>query len=335
MERIKKTAQKNTKESKDDDSNSDTDSEEEEEERCGICLGDIPEDDIGVTVCGHIFCYECIKTIIPQKHQCPYCKKQLKDNEIFMISYERQKKEPVNMQELKDKNELINKVGTKLANLIFFLKNSDKHSIIFSQWDDLLKKVGTVLDEYGISNVFCKGNTWQRDKAIRTFNSDQNIKVIMLSSDSAASGSNLTKASQVILLDPVYGPYEFRRNTEWQAIGRAYRMGQTAQVEVIRLIIKDTIEDEIYKTNLEEDKKFKESIKIFETTDDTINLSKEKLDELIKSNQNKEKAKEAKEAKEVAKFNSKSDSEKKMLVKKYIKEIIKDSDTDTDTDNDL
>ena len=326
MERIKKTAQKNIKDSKDDDSNSDTDSEEEDEEdeeRCGICLGDIPEDDIGVTVCGHIFCYECIKTIIPQKHQCPYCRKPLKDNEIFMISYERKKKEPVNMQELKDKNELINKVGTKLANLIFFLKNSDKHTIIFSQWDDLLKKVGTVLDEYGISNVFCKGNTWQRDKAIRTFNSDQNIKVIMLSSDSAASGSNLTKASQVILLDPVYGPYEFRRNTEWQAIGRAYRMGQLAQVEVIRLIIKDTIEDEIYKTNLEEDKKFKESIKIFETTDDTINLSKEKLEELIKSKQYKEKAKE-KEPK----------SDKKIIIKKYTKKIIHESDIDTESDSD-
>ena len=294
MEKIKKTVEKGEKEDNDSGSNSDSDSDDGDEEVCGICLGEIPEDDIGVTKCGHIFCYECIKTIIPQKHQCPYCKKGLKDNEIFMISYERKKKDEELKQEIKDKNELINKVGTKLANLIFFLKNSDKHTIIFSQWDDLLKKVGDVLDDYGISNVFCKGNIWQRDKAIRTFNSDENIKVIMLSSDSAASGSNLTKASQVILLDPVYGPYEFRRNTEWQAIGRAHRMGQTKQVEVIRLIIKDTIEDEIYKKNLEEDKKFIENIKIFESTDDTINLSKEKLDELLKINKDNEVNKPAK-----------------------------------------
>jgi SNF2 family DNA or RNA helicase len=322
MERIKKTAEKNTKDSEedsDDDSDSDSDSDDDDEERCGICLGDIPEDDIGVTKCGHIFCYECIKTIIPQKHQCPYCKKGLKDNEIFMISYERKKKETEVKQELKDKNELINKVGTKLANLIFFLKNSDKHTIIFSQWDDLLKKVGDVLDDYGISNVFCKGNTWQRDKAIRTFNADQNIKVIMLSSDSAASGSNLTKASQVILLDPVYGPYEFRRNTEWQAIGRAHRMGQTKQVEVIRMIIKDTIEDEIYMKNLEEDKKFKESIKVFESTDDTINLSKEKLEELMKSNQDKEKEKVNKPA-------------KKVVVKK--KSVLKNVESDSENEDD-
>jgi SNF2 family DNA or RNA helicase len=309
MEKIKKTVEKGDKE--DNDSNSE-DEDEDEEEVCGICLGEIPEDDIGVTKCGHMFCYECIKTIIPQKHQCPYCKKGLKDNEIFMISYERKKKDEGIKQEIKDKNELINKVGTKLANLIFFLKNSDKHTIIFSQWDNLLKKVGEVLNDYGISNVFCKGNIWQRDKAIRTFNSDENIKVIMLSSDSAASGSNLTKASQVILLDPIYGPYEFRRNTEWQAIGRAHRMGQTKQVEVIRLIIKDTIEDEIYKKNLEEDKKFTENIKIFESTDDTINLSKEKLEELIQINKDNEAKKPA----------------KKVKVKKSLKKVIDDSDNE-------
>jgi SNF2 family DNA or RNA helicase len=311
MEKIKKTVEKGEKEDN-SDSNSDSDSDSDDEEVCGICLGDIPEDDIGVTKCGHMFCYECIKTIIPQKHQCPYCKKGLKDNEIFMISYERKKKDEGIKQEIKDKNELINKVGTKLANLIFFLKNSDKHTIIFSQWDSLLKKVGEVLNDYGITNVFCKGNIWQRDKAIRTFNSDENIKVIMLSSDSAASGSNLTKASQVILLDPIYGPYEFRRNTEWQAIGRAHRMGQTKQVEVIRLIIKDTIEEEIYKKNLEEDKKFIENIKIFESTDDTINLSKEKLEELIKINKDNEEKKPA----------------KKVKVKKSIKKVIDDSDNE-------
>lgn len=287
MERIKKTAEKKAKDS---DSDSDSDSDDEDAEQCGICLGDIPEDDIGVTKCGHIFCYECIKLIVPQKHQCPYCKKGLKDNEIYMISYEDPTKNKKDLtEEIKSRLELINKVGTKLANLIFFLKKSDEHTIIFSQWDGLLKKVGSVLDDYGISNVFCKGNTWSRDKAIRTFNADEKIKVIMLSSDSAASGSNLTKASRVVLLDPVYGPYEFRRNTEWQAIGRAHRMGQTKQVEVIRLVVKDTIEEDIYKANIEEDKKFKENIKIFETTEDSIDVTKEELEELVKKGAESEK----------------------------------------------
>jgi len=178
---------------------------------------------------------------------------------------------------------LVNKVGTKLANLIYYLKKSNEHTIIFSQWDNLLVQVGEILDTYGIKNCFCRGNVWQRDKSIRTFNSNDDIKVIMLSSESAASGTNLTKASQVILLDPVCGTYEFRKNTEWQAVGRAYRMGQTKTVKLIRFIIKDTIEEEIYNQNQQEDSKHNTNIKIFESFGDSVNLSSDQIKEISES----------------------------------------------------
>jgi SNF2 family DNA or RNA helicase len=110
------------------------------------------------------------------------------------------------------------------------------------------------LTEHGITNLFCRGHVWQRDKAIRDFNNSNTIKVIMLSSESAASGTNLTKAEIVILLDPVYGTAEHRRNTEWQAIGRAYRMGQTKTVEVIRFVMENSVEQEIYDSNIKHDK---------------------------------------------------------------------------------
>ena len=67
--------------------------------------------------------------------------------------------------------ELINMVGTKLANLIFFLKNSDKHTIIFSQWDYLLKEVGKVLEQSGIKHLYCQGHVYQKDRVLRLFNS--------------------------------------------------------------------------------------------------------------------------------------------------------------------
>ncbi|CAH6421795.1 SNF2 helicase with zinc finger RING-type domain [uncultured virus] len=232
----------------------------EDDETCGICLDEIPENDVGVTKCGHIFCYECLKICISKYHNCPYCKKQLKDNEIYILSYERKKK----IKELKNpedklKEELINEVGTKLSNLILFLKEKNEHTILFSQWDDLLRRVGRILNENGIKNVFCKGNCYQRDKAIREFNDDEKIKVIMLSSESTASGTNLTKASQVILLDPIFGNYKYRKDQERQAIGRAHRLGQKRNIKVIRFIIKNTVEEEIYEINQEEDKKYIDS----------------------------------------------------------------------------
>ena len=203
-------------------------------------------------------------------------------------------------KEIKDKETLINKVGTKLANLIFYLKKNNEHSIIFSQWDDLLRKVGDVLDDYGIKNVFCKGNIWQRNKAIREFSDNDKIKVIMLSSESAASGTNLTKAKTVILLDPVYGSYEYRRNTEWQAIGRAYRMGQKNKVKVVRFIVRGTVEEEIYNLNNQEDKKIESEKRVFEITDDAIDLEKDKIDEILDASKNA-KPKKAKPIKQIKK----------------------------------
>jgi len=237
------------------DSDSSDEESDHDDETCGICLDEIPEDDVGVTKCGHIFCYECLKMVVGKYHNCPYCKGKLDDNDIFILSFERKKKKEALSAEDKKKEEIINEVGTKLANLIFFIKESDKHTIIFSQWDDLLRKIGRILAENGIKNVFCKGNCYQRDKAIREFNKDDSIKVIMLSSEQAASGTNLTKASQVILIDPIYGNYEYRKGQERQAIGRAHRMGQKNKIKVIRFIIKNSVEEEIYLLNAEEDKK--------------------------------------------------------------------------------
>ena len=225
-----------------------------DEDVCCICLDEIPEDDIGVTKCGHLFCYDCLKTVIPTSPKCPVCATHLKIEDIYMISYEQKKKKSEKID--KGKEDLINEVGTKLANLIIHLRTSKKHTIIFFQWNDLLQKVGDILEEYKIKNVFCRGSCFQRDKAIREFDQNDDIRVIMLSSESAASGANLTKATEVILLDPVYGDFKFRKDTEHQAIGRAHRLGQDKTLKVIRFVIHNSIEEDIYKKNVEEDKKY-------------------------------------------------------------------------------
>lgn len=268
VNRIRKTATKQTDLEKKHNVTSDTnimdmfsnqyeedDEEDNDDETCGICLDEIPENDIGVTKCGHIFCYECLKAWIIKSHVCPYCKKKLDDNQVYILSYEKNKDKDKSDKQ-KDKDQLTNELGTKLANIITYLRDSGEHTIIFSQWDDLLRRVGRILKDNNIPNVFCKGNCYQRDKAIREFNEDEKIRVIMLSSDSTAAGTNLTKASQVIFIDPIYGDYKFRKDQEKQAIGRAHRLGQKSQIKVIRFIIQDTVEDEIYKMNSIEDKKY-------------------------------------------------------------------------------
>jgi SNF2 family DNA or RNA helicase len=310
----------------DDDSDDSDDSDEEDPDNCAICLNEITGEDVGVARCGHLFCYQCIGQYVIKNPKCPTCSKPTTASEIFKISYEVAKS--TDNKELKDKMALVNKIGTKLANLVIFLKTSNGKSIVFSQWDDMLRRTGEVLTAHGIKNVYCKGNVWSRDKAIREFSFQDDVKVIMLSSESAAAGTNLTAAENVILLDAIYkddntdvgggiGSYEYRRNMEWQAIGRAYRMGQTKKVNVVRFIMKDTVEEEIYKINKEEDKKFKDNIdlidKMIEMTDDNIDADKEVIENMTKT---------------AEAYKSKVDSKKQIT-----KQVMIDSD-DSDTDVD-
>jgi SNF2 family DNA or RNA helicase len=212
---------------------------------CPICLNSIDENDLGITICGHIYCYSCISIIIREKltgsNKCPNCDKTIKMADIFLIS--------------KNKSTDVDKLGTKIAYIINYIKTTpNKYRIIFSQWDYLLKEVGKILEENNIKTLYCQGNVYQKDKILRLFN-DKNIinneyKIIMLSSDSVVSGSNLNNAEEVIFLDPVYGDKQYRLNTENQAIGRVRRLGNNfKEIKVIRLLIKDSIEEEIFKNN--------------------------------------------------------------------------------------
>ena len=216
------------------------------QQECPICLDKIKEEDLGITFCGHIYCYTCISTIIKEakssgmSSKCPNCQNGLLLDKIFLIS--------------ETKSSDVNNMGTKLAWIINYIKQTpNKYRIIFSQWDYLLREVGKVLETNGIKNLYCQGNVYQKDRVLRLFNSKEDsneFKIIMLSSESTVSGSNLNNAEEVIFLDPVYGDKQHRLNTEKQAIGRVIRLGNKHKtINIIRLLIKDSIEEEIYKSN--------------------------------------------------------------------------------------
>ena len=72
--------------------------------------------------------------------------------------------------------------------------------------------------------------------------------VIMLSLAKSASGTNLTEATHILFVEPIDGNCDEVRAIEAQAIGRACRLGQKNNIKVIRILTKDTIEEQIYKT---------------------------------------------------------------------------------------
>ena len=74
------------------------------------------------------------------------------------------------------------------------------------------------------------------------FNANESIKVFLISLKAGGMGLNLVGADMVIHLDPWWNS-----SVQNQATDRAYRMGQTKDVYVVKLICKDTIEEKVLK----------------------------------------------------------------------------------------
>ena len=167
---------------------------------CPICLDDINVDNIVITKCGHKFCWDCIHEIYKTNQynfKCPTCNTKLKGKDIYLV--DELGNTNVNVDDLQ---QLINTIkSTKIGNIIYFLKTSVKENdkiILFSQWDELLHKVGDILSNNKFKIVYCQGSVYQRKRAIDAFKKDPDIKIIMLSSRNAASGINLTVANKII-----------------------------------------------------------------------------------------------------------------------------------------
>ncbi len=219
---------------------------EDDDNNCIICYDMMPEPVI--TPCGHLFCQECINKCLSIKKECPMCKGDVKVEQLVKVK----KSTKQELQETEEIviNPLILKYGTKLGKLIQItrsLLSQNARIIIFSQWDDMLLLIRKSMMENGIDCSFISGNVYRRNKAISRFKlGGKDNSVILLSLEHSASGTNLTEASHIIIVEPIDNTKENIKAIEGQAIGRAVRLGQKNVIKIIRILCKDTIEEEIY-----------------------------------------------------------------------------------------
>ncbi|KNE66350.1 hypothetical protein AMAG_11493 [Allomyces macrogynus ATCC 38327] len=82
----------------------------------------------------------------------------------------------------------------------------------------------------------------ERQGLVDEFQENEEIFVFLLSTKAGGLGLNLTAANTVIIHDLDFNPFN-----DAQACDRAWRLGQTRPVQVIKLVCKDTIEDVIYR----------------------------------------------------------------------------------------
>jgi hypothetical protein len=127
-----------------------------------------------------------------------------------------------------------------LEDLLEPLIEEGHKALVFSQFVTMLDLLRERVKQCGWPHFYLAGETENRGKLVREFQSAKDGAVFLISLKAGGFGLNLTAASYVVLFDPWWNPA-----VENQAIDRTHRIGQTSKVMAYRLLMRESIEQKI------------------------------------------------------------------------------------------
>ncbi|PWY73360.1 SNF2 family helicase [Aspergillus eucalypticola CBS 122712] len=210
----------------------------ESQDTCPICLDNLEQPVI--TACAHAFDRSCIEQVIERQHKCPMCRAEIPDTATLVSP-------AVEMGESTDTVDADpDNPSSKIEALIKILtaqgQASGTKTVIFSQWTSFLNLIEPHLLRHGIgfARIDGKMSSISRDNSTLRFSTDPSCTVLLASLSVCSVGLNLVAANQAILCDSWWAPA-----IEDQAVDRVYRLGQTRETTVWRLVMEDSIEDRV------------------------------------------------------------------------------------------
>lgn len=153
----------------------------------------------------------------------------------------------------------------------------ENHKIlVFSAFVEALNLIATRLGKFNIDYYTITGKTKAQERIdlVNDFNANNKVKVFLISLKAGGVGLNLVGADTVIHLDPWWNIA-----AENQATDRAHRIGQVNNVEVIKLICSNTIEQRVLE--LQNQKKNLIDNVINNNDDNIVNLTKDDLNYIL------------------------------------------------------
>ncbi|KAK7831056.1 protein chromatin remodeling 24 [Quercus suber] len=147
-----------------------------------------------------------------------------------------------------DLEEKHNIVSCKISFILSLLVGNAAHGLIDSQ-------IFKLIAQYDLFNDFLQDNLIQEGRCVLIFSQTRKMlnliqdfqkgvgaSIFLLTSRVGGLGLTLTRADRVIVVDPAWNP-----STDNQSVDRAYRIGQTKDVIVYRLMTCGTVEEKIYR----------------------------------------------------------------------------------------
>lgn len=128
----------------------------------------------------------------------------------------------------------------RLREIVADAKDENRKVLVFSFFLDTVNVVQNAFGSACYGPICGSTPLNKRQQIIDSFDAAPAGSVLVAQIQSGGTGLNIQSASVVVLCEPQYKP-----SIENQAISRAYRMGQSRNVLVYRLLCKDTIDERI------------------------------------------------------------------------------------------
>ncbi len=142
--------------------------------------------------------------------------------------------------------------------ILEYIKNNTKKTIIFTQFLKVAKYISNGLSNKNIGNIIIVGETKNRMELINQFKIDESIDVLIATTQTLSTGVTLVEANQILFFGTPYRDADFQ-----QACDRIHRIGQTTDVYIYKILLKS------------------EKKNITDRLDDIINWSKQSTDSFM------------------------------------------------------
>ncbi|CAH9090614.1 unnamed protein product [Cuscuta epithymum] len=246
------------------------------EESCPVCQEKLDSQKM-VFQCGHVICCKCLFALTEKRlgHSgkpstswimCPTCRRPTDYRNIAYAVDNKSDETPFGTCGNSEASIAVHgsystKVEAVVRRILWInSKNPAAKVLVFSSWNDVLDVLEHAFAANGISHVRMKGGR-RAHAAVNYFRGQssnlighsrshemppetKSVQVLLLLIQHGANGLNLLEAEHVILVEPLLNPA-----AEAQAISRVHRIGQTKKTLVHRFVVKDTVEESIYKLN--------------------------------------------------------------------------------------
>jgi SNF2 family DNA or RNA helicase len=128
----------------------------------------------------------------------------------------------------------------RLVELVEESIDSGQKVIVFSYFRSVIEQVMQALGERAVGPITGSVSSSQRQNIVDQFQSSPTPLALVGQIQAAGTGLNIQAASVVILCEPQIKP-----SLEVQAIARAHRMGQVRKVQVHRLILPESVDEQM------------------------------------------------------------------------------------------